>query len=212
MMHTGTFEALQGAGAHPAAVDLSDTEWGYIIRPGEKALTRAAYGEIAASFAAVLLGMAAFGQWLIPGTSGAFDLVPFKIGATVIFFLGASFLYLISRRGLCYEVQIDLARRVMRTARRNRNGHATALSVVPIAEVESVFMQRAKSAFLFNRLFVRIAGARGVTEIAMGPERELAPILQRLSRDLRKKEAEVRIPRRPARAPTKTVRTAFAGR
>lgn len=212
MMQTGSFEALQGAAGHPAAVDVNDTEWGYIIRPGEQALTRAAYGEIAASFAAVLLGMAAFGQWLIPGASGAFDLVPFKIGATVLFFIGASMLYLISKRGLCYEVQIDLARRVMRTARRNRNGQATALSVVPIAEIESVFMQRAKSAFLFNRLFVRFSGSRGPTEIAMGPERELAPILQRLSRDLRKNGAEVQVARRRVQQPARRVRSAFAGR
>ncbi len=191
---------------------VTGTSWGYIIRPGQGTLVRAAYGEMAASFAAVLLGMAAYGFWLIPGSNATADLVPFKIAGTVIFFVMAGMLYLIARRGLCYEVHIDLHRRVLRTARRNRHGRATPVSAVPIAEVESVFLQRAKSAFMRNRLCVRITGERGVTAITEGTEAELAPLLQRLTLDLRKEVAEVKQPRLPAATAKPRVPSAFAAR
>ncbi|MGB5558461.1 MAG: hypothetical protein WBN04_10675 [Paracoccaceae bacterium] len=209
--HSGTFgEGVTGVQRN-SVVDVSETDWGYIIRPGDQALTRAAYGEMAASFGGVLLGMSAFGLWLIPGTNGSADLVPFKLGATVIFFVGAAFLYLIARRGLCQEVHIDLVRRVLRTARRNRHGNATPVWAVPIAEVESVFMQRAKSSFLRNRLCVRFAGDRTATEIAVAPESELAPILQRLSVDLREDTGGPPARRKPTVAATQAP-SAFAAR
>jgi len=180
----GTEETFAAGADRRNAVCLSGTKWGYIIRPGENTLVRAAYGEMAASFVAVLLGMAAYGLWLIPGSSAAADLVPFKIAGTVIFFVMAGMLYLIARRGLCYEVHVDLKRRMLLTARRNRRGRATPVSAVPIAEVESIFLQRAKSSFLRSRLCARIKGESALIELAEGTDEELSPLLQRLTLDL----------------------------
>ncbi len=193
------------------AVTVTDTESGYIVRPGTTVLIRAAYGEMAASFTAVLLGMAAYGLWLLPTANDTEALLPFRLGGTVVFFVMAGMLYLIARRGLCCEVQIDLTRRVLRTARRNRHGRATPIRDIAIADVESVFLKRDKSGFLRSKLCVRIAGDRGLTEVAGGLEAELAPLLQRMTKDLRKEISEVRQPQRTM--PTSSrVRSAFAAR
>lgn len=208
----GVFNRVVSGSGRKAAVSVTDTNWGYIIRPGENALMRAAYGEMAASFAGVLLGMGAYGLWLLPNATDAADLLPFRIAGTVVFFVTAALLYLIARRGLCYEVHVDLQRRVLRTARRNRHGRATPIRSVPIAEIESVYLQRAQASFMRNQLCVRIAGERGQTQVAVGSEAELAPILQRMTPDLRKQAEEIARPERVQPVFKPRVRSAFAAR
>ena len=210
--HTGTSDQVVNGARQVAAVNVTDTEWGYIIRPGENALMRAAYGEMAASFVAVLLGLSAYGLWLLPNSTDVAALLPFKIAGTAIFFVMAAMLYLIARRGLCYEVHVDLQRKVLRTARRNRHGRATAVRSVPISEIESVFLQRAQTGFMRSRLCVRVTGERGLTEVAVGYERTLAPILDRMARDLRKQTGEVPMSMRAAPSTKLQVRSAFAAR
>ncbi len=86
----GVFNRVVSGSGRKAAVSVTDTNWGYIIRPGENALMRAAYGEMAASFAGVLLGMGAYGLWLLPNATDAADLLPFRIAGTVVFFVTAA--------------------------------------------------------------------------------------------------------------------------
>ncbi len=202
---------VTSAGQEPT-VKLSQTGWGYIVRPGETALIRAAYGEMIATFAAVLLVMAAYGVWLLPNANGAAELLPFRIAGTVIFFVLGGMLWLIAHRGLCHEIHVDLERRALRIARRNRRGREILVGQVPIDDVESVFLQRAKGGFRRNRLCVRIAGDRELIEVAVGCERDLAPILQRMTHDLRKQEAAAIPQPRPNPGTKAKVRSAFAAR
>ncbi len=208
----GTADQREREQARRSAPGLVGTNWGYVIRPCENVLVRAAYGEMTAVFFAVLTGMAAYGQWLIPGSNASAELIPFKIAGTVIFFVIAGMLYLIARRGLCHEVHVDLKQRELRTARRNRRGRATPVSAVAMDDVERVFLQRAKASLLRSRLCVKLAGQTALMEIAEGSEAELAPILQRLALDLNKLPQEAAV-QRPSAAPIEQrIPTAFATR
>ena len=197
--------------ARRSALGVSGTSWGYVIRPCEDVLVRAAYGEMAALFFAVLTGMGAYGLWLIPGSNSAPELVPFKIAGMVVFFVIAGMLYMIARRGLCQEVHVDLKRRELRVARRNRKGRAT-VSVVSMDDVERVYLQRAKAALLRNRLCLKLLDQSAPMEVAEGSEAELAPLLQRLALDLNKLPRDTVVKRGKDTVPETRIPTAFAAR
>lgn len=164
---------------------LNETFWGYVIRPNRTAINRAAYGEMAASFSGVLLAMAAYGQWLLPGTINSVEVLPFKIFSTVVFAVFACLLYLIARRGLCAEVQVDIQRKEIRTARRNRHGVSTQIDTLPFHDVGSVFIKRAKAPVARDKLYIRPSDNQPLIDVVVGSSSVLEPIMQRLSDDLR---------------------------
>ncbi len=209
---TGSLEVLDKEAARNGSPGLVGTNWGYVIKPSETMLVRAAYGEMIALFFAVLTGMAAFGLWVIPGSHDTAELIPFKLAGTAIFFVIAGMLYLIAQRGLCHEAHVDLRRRELRTARRNRHGRATPVCAATMDEVERVYLQRSKASLLRSRLCVEFAGQALIMEVAEGSEAELAPILQRLAIDLNKIPRDAVVQRPAAETPERRVPTAFAAR
>lgn len=200
------------AGDSRNEVSVNDTFWGYVIRPGRKVVSRAAKGEMAASFAGVLLAMASYGQWLLPGAINSPEVLPFKIASTVVFAMFACFLYLIARRGLCYEVQIDKQRKVLRTARRNRHGSSTQIDTVAFQDISSVFIQRSKSPVTHDRLYVRQSSDQKLIEVASGSETALRPVMDRMTEDLRASMVQKTVAPANHRAPVRARRakSAFA--
>lgn len=194
-------------GQRKAGIGVNETFWGYVIRPGHAAIRRAAWGERIASFAAVLLGMGAYGQWLLPGSINDPEVLPFKIAGTVIFGVVSGMLYLIARRGLCGEIQVDVQRRAIRTARRNRHGSATQIDEIGFEFISSAFIARSKSPWVQDRLSIRLRGSQHLIAVAAADESELAPVLERLSGDLRAAAAA----KKPEKTP-KPVRSAFAAK
>lgn len=196
------------------AVCVNDTFWGYVVRPSRKAINRAAYGEMTASFAGVLLAMSAYAQWLLPGTIVSPEVLPFKLVGTVVFAVLACFLYLIARRGLCYEVQIDKQRGVLRTARRNRHGSSSQTSSIAFHDINSVFIKRSKAPLSRDQLLIRPGGGLPLIQVAVGRSKELEPILARMVGDLRNgnnlKEPVLERPRTAAK--TARARSAFSPR
>ena len=186
------------------AVSVNDTFWGYVVRPSRKAIKRAAYGEMAASFAGVLLAMSAYAQWLLPGTIVRPEVLPFKLVGTVVFAVMACLLYLIARRGLCSEIQIDKQRGVLRTARRNRHGSSSQTGSIAFHDIDSVFIKRTKAPLSRDQLLVRPGGGLPLIQVGVGRSRELEPLLSRLVGDLRNgnnlKEPVLEHPRTAAKA------------
>jgi hypothetical protein len=181
---TNRILAPEAAARGVRASGLNETLWGYVIRPGDRTITRAAYGEMVATFIGILLGMAAYGQWLLPGSINDIDMLPIKIGSTVILFTVGALLYFMSRRGMCPEFQVDLQRRQIRRAVRNRRGIPTQTEVLDFSALDGAFLRRTKSAFIPDRLYVRRA-KQSLIEVSSGREVDLAPILKRLIEDLR---------------------------
>lgn len=185
-------------------VRVSDTFWGYVVRPGRKAHDRAAVGEMIATFASMMLAMAAYAQWLLPGANTDTEVLPFKIAATVIFAFLASLLFLIARRGLCYEVQIDKQRGVVRTVRRNRHGASTQTGLFAFHDIDRIVIKPSLLPVQRYLLLIQPGANMPEIEVAVGLAEDLEPVLTRMSLDLRNgnnlKEPVLERPRTAAKA------------
>lgn len=190
-----------------AAISISETFWGYIIRKGGFAAQKASLGEVFATMATMMFGVAAYCQWLLPGTLFSIDVLPFKIAGTAIFFMLAFLNYTIARKGLMYETQIDQKKRVVRTARRNRQGVSSVLKVHRFEDIGSVYIRRSQSPFVADQLYVNFDDRSRPLLVASGQKSDLEPLLRRMITDLSPQAAEkikpkpVKISDRPARSP-----------
>ena len=115
--NAGASGLLADSDERQGAVSVSETNWGYIVRKGARARKLAGMGEVAAVFACLMLGTFAYAPWVLPVSINDVVILPYKISATIMFFVFSALSYLMSRRGLSFEVQIDTRQRVVRTAR-----------------------------------------------------------------------------------------------
>lgn len=188
-----------------SAIGVSNTPWGYIIHPADNRLTVASIGEIAAAAVSFAFFLIAFGQWVVKGSLAVPELLPFKIASTVVFAMFACFTYLIARRGLSREFQVDAHRRVVRTARRNRRGGSNEIEKIAFNNIDSVFVEPAKSRFKAARLVVRHANTGKTITAIRGPEEDLGAVLALIRIDLGQSSA--RDSERRVARPSRNLRT-----
>lgn len=163
---------------------VSDTFWGYIIGPGERARQRAGIGEILAVLGSLAFGGIAFAQWLLPASNTDPLVMPFKIGVTAVFFLISAMLYLMAKKGLTLETQIDLHEKEIRVVRRNRSDESVTLENYRFDQVTAIDSARSRGKFLLNQLNVGVAGSMSPVVLATAPESALAPVASRIRADL----------------------------
>ncbi|MGR3292203.1 MAG: hypothetical protein ACU0C9_13555 [Paracoccaceae bacterium] len=183
--HTGNSGLVLNGSRKTSALSISETFWGYVVGKGGQAQRRAAIGELAAITGCLFFGAASFGQWLIPGSAYAGDIFAVKVSGTIMFFVFSAQLYLIARRGLISEVQVDLKRQCVRLVRRNREDATTVMASYDFAEINSVYVKRSKSDFVADQMYMRPSSKRSPILIATGPAAELEPLLDRIQRDFR---------------------------
>lgn len=183
--HTEDNGLAVGGSRRGAVVSISETISGYHIDKGRTARKRAVLGELAAITGCLFFGAAAFGQWLIPQAPSNADIFMFQVSGTIMFFVFSALLYLIARRGLTVQAQVDTKRENFRLVRRNREGGTTVLAEHGFADIGSVYIKRSKSDFIGNQMFVQPLSAASPILIASGPARELEPLLDRIQRDFR---------------------------
>lgn len=211
--HTGKNGMVVKVSQPNGAPSIGETYWGLIVRRGSAAQDRAALGEIAATLGCVFFGIMAYSNWLLPGRILETEVLPFKIAGTAVFFMFAGFLYLIARRGLHFEAQIDTKRRQFRIVRRNREGAASLVESYPFEEIERVYLVRSKT-FTPDRLYVQPRGRSWPIMLAAGRGNVLDPILERMIEAMRGKrvrEIGVVTPRRHQMR-HRSMPTAFAAR
>lgn len=184
-VHANKTSTLVKSEAPVGAVSISETFWGYIIRKGGRAPNRAASGEVIAMIGSILFGIAAYAQWLLPGTISNTEVFPFKIAGTIVFFVFAFLNYSIARKGLMYETQIDEKREIVRLARRNREGVSTAVGSFRFDEIERIYTARSKSDMVPDRLYIKPKSRGGAILVAMGPSEELEPLRERMIAGMR---------------------------
>jgi len=168
-----------------SAVNISETLGGYAISKGGSARMRANLGELAAIAGCLFFGAASFGQWLIPDATFATEVFPFRVSGTIMFFVFSALLYLIARRGLTMEAQVDTKRHTLRLVRRNREGATTQLAKYGFADIGSVFIKRSKSGTTDAQMFFRPNSGVAPIFLVSGPVRELEPLLDRIQIDFR---------------------------
>lgn len=186
-----------------AAPIVSETYWGYVIRPAEPFLERAALVEILATFSGVLVFMAAYGQWLLPGSDLSISVVPLKLVSTVIFVVLGATLVWIGRMGMVQELHVDRLKAELRLVQRNRSGHGRLVGQIAFREVSSVVLLRSRTPVLPSRLSIRLAGEKGQVDLLPSDEEQLLPIRDRLISDLSPRfRAEAAEPQRRRRTAT----------
>ena len=165
-------------GARPAPI-VSETDWGFVIRPAEPMLERAALFEMASTFGGVLVLLAAFGHWLLPGSNLTPDLVPLKLVSTLLFAgLGAG-LVLNARQGMVRELHLDRAKRELRLVQRNRYGAGRLAGAFAFDDVATVALQPS-APFAAARLSLRLDRDDSTVDLLAADEAELLPIRDRL--------------------------------
>jgi hypothetical protein len=167
-----------------AAPIVSETYWGYVIRPAEPFLERAALVEMLATFSGILVFLAAYGQWLLPGSDVSSSLLPIKLVSTVVFAaLGATLVW-IGRMGMVQELHVDRTKSELRLVQRNRSGQGRLVGQFAFKDVASVVLIRSRTAMLPSRLSIRLAGRRGQVDLLPSDESLLLPVRDRLIADL----------------------------
>jgi hypothetical protein len=178
-------EGVGGDGRGRGALSVSETYWGYEISDREDRFDRERLAEPLLRFLGLVFVIAAYGQWFLPEILFRADSTVVK--ATICFLFGAAglWLYWLGDRGLATNIEIDMSRREIRVVRRNSRGRRRTEATVPMARIESAFVQRSKDPGQQAHLFLRIRAPDAVLHVATGAEDELATLLRRLGHDIR---------------------------
>lgn len=166
-----------------AAPIVSETYWGYVIRPSEPFLERAAMVEMLAMFSGIIVFLSAYGQWLLPGADFSPALMPLKLVSTVIFaVLGASLIW-VARMGMVQELHVDRTKQEIRLVQRNRQGHGRLVAQIAFADVASILISRPRTPWTPARLCIRLNAGGHVDLLPSHPDL-LLPVRDRLIVDM----------------------------
>lgn len=180
-----------------AALTMSETFWGYVIRETEDRFDIRATLESAMRFAGLMMIIAAFAQWLLPGALFSGEVLAMKLALMFGFIAFGAGLYWYGDRGYRNEVEVDTTRRELRVVGRNSRGHGKLQKRIPMGEVESAYVKRTGNSGFTAHLLFRLKGEHDPMHLATGEESELRVLHARLCRDLQ--PAKERMERRMAR-------------
>jgi hypothetical protein len=167
------------------ALEIRDTGWGFVVTelPGGPSWEIAS--EAILKFLALTVALAAFAQWLLPGSIFAGDVVVMKLGLTAALGCLAFVLFRFADRGFLPELQVDAALREIRVGARNAHGATRVVNRIPMRDIEEFFVRACADQPGTTELCFRVAGLSEPVRIAAGTVADLAPVLERLARDLR---------------------------
>lgn len=188
--------SIQSAGLHPGVAaehrnqgstpELKETHWGYVLRgsAGSPLLIVIAQVVVAVIGAICLVG--AFGMWIVPGAVAVG--LDIRIGISTLSLCTAIALLWYASRGVEVEWQIDTMRGEVRQVLRNHDGSETVLAHYGFDAIGGVVMDRvARRGELPNghaNLVMRLGNSMQLVPLVAGPESKLAPLRDRLGRDL----------------------------
>jgi hypothetical protein len=161
---------------------VSNTHWGYVVRPAEDVMARSAILEMAAMFGGVLLYMFAIGQWLLPGSLQNASVLPMKIVLTVIPMGLGLYLITMARHGLVRELQLDWVKGELRFVMRNRLGVGRLARKMPFREVARI-MSAAGPGRVAN-LVLHLSGGHESVSVLKADVDEVAKVRDLLQKDV----------------------------
>jgi hypothetical protein len=179
---------ITAAGAAPAfvpALDIRDTQWGFVVTEIADGVSREALTEAAMKFGAAALLIAAAAQWLMPGSMFSGDVLVMKLVLTAALAGLAAILFRFADHGFVAELQVDAALREIRLCARTIRGISRVQNRIPMRDIEEVFVRPDADEPGQTELCFRVKGLAEPVRIAAGTVGDLAPVLERLTRDLR---------------------------
>lgn len=159
---------------------IREANFGYIIR-SERAGQDAGMRRWGMRLALAGLWGALALLWLVPGIG-----LPVKLAASgVLLALGGLVLVTARRRDSGFELHVDTARRELRSAILTPKGESWIRTSARFGEVTKPVLRKGKIQSNKRSLCLRIAGEAEEIPVAIGDERTLLAIHDRLMRDLR---------------------------
>jgi hypothetical protein len=180
--------------AFPTGLGVSETYWGFIVRERDPDRPKRQIRQVALLFAGAVMMLVGFGQWLLPGSLVAADLIAIKIAITAVF---------VGVGGACWhaagsrtevEVQVDTALREIRVVARDRRGMTQLIQRVRMSDIDSAYIKPGASNRQTGHLLLQVANSDNPLHLASGSDRELRLLHDRLRNDLR--PARERVERR----------------
>ena len=175
---------------------VEDVYWGYIVRDRSRAPVGLILGQVVAVVAGLGLIALAAGLWSTPAAGQT--VLGMRIAATVVLLGLAALFGWFASRGTQSELQVDLRQGEVREVVRNRAGSPTLLARYGFDALGGVFIQRGQ---VGGRacLTVRIGNTAQLLPVAVGHEAHLAPLRDRIGRDLLSARPVNMMPPRPVR-------------
>lgn len=157
-------------------VSIRETHWGFVV---SDALRRLDQAEFFMKFLGLMVVLSS-GGLLVFGTAESSVIFWARVVLFVIVLVLAVATYIYADRGLRPALQVDPVRKEFRLGTMNRKGLFTLRELFPIAEIESVFLVRARKGSSMARLHLRPKGSRGIVFVMQASEGELTPVLERI--------------------------------
>jgi hypothetical protein len=167
------------------ALEIRDTHWGFVVTELPDGVSHDVVMEAVLKFAAVSLVLAAVAQWLLPGSMFSGDVLVMKLVLTVALGALAVVVFRVADRGFLAELQVDAALREIRVGSRNAHGISRVQNRIPMRDLEEFFVRTDAARPGTTDLYFRVSGVSEPVRIAGGTVADLAPVLERLTRDLR---------------------------
>lgn len=179
-----TYQNLKPIGGDNYGPELTHTRWGYMITSQDAAGIAARAGYLVVRYFGIVMVLVAIGLWIAPGTSVHPEVLPLKLGVSVLFFIVGSVAIWGSGNDRRDEMQVDLERQEFRRGIRRANGRFVTLAELPLRDAGEVFLTRGIQNAGEAVLYIRRKSVPQALEIAVGPEDLLLPLQQRVAKDL----------------------------
>ena len=174
------FSHINDAETEKPVLDLIEMPWGFRIRPADmEAKTTDALIEWGLTILGISFLLAAFGQWILPGSLYAGDAIMIKFVLTCVLGLAGGVAISVSARGFRPEVQVDRVRHEIRFVYRNPRGRGQILATIDIDQIIGVGITRSLSGKDCHCLIYLIDGEKPL-RIATGIEAEVRRIRSKM--------------------------------
>ncbi len=183
---TETYKSIGPLEREGAGPELTHARWGYMITSQDQSGLGARLGYLAFRCFGIALLLAAFGLWLAPGSSMNAEILPLKLGVSVLFLLTGGVAVWSSGDDRRDEMQVDLERKELRRGYRRGNGRFVTIADLPLSDAGDLFLTRMGQGPGAAVLYVRRKSSPQALEIAIGPEDLLIPLQQRVTQDIRR--------------------------
>jgi hypothetical protein len=174
------FSKINDTEAEEPVLELIEMPWGFRIRPADmEAKATDALIEWGLTMFGIAFLLAAFGQWILPGSLYSGDAIMVKFVLTCVLGLAGGVTLSMSARGFRPEVQVDRGRHEIRFVSRNPRGRGQVLATVDLDQIIGVGITRSLSGMDCHCLIYLIDGEKPL-RIATGVESEIRRIRKKM--------------------------------